>query len=146
MKAQNERNDKIAGLIQTMLSIYSTVVGSEVLKDERLLDVLSRILKLTVDCGFFVQEYTRQGTFLGACMNSEREDLTHYFPPGKAITETVSSTDASIAKYQDTFEKLGNEFAGRITTQTAVMLANVSDTVNDISEPCSSNFKRVSWY
>lgn len=42
--------------------------------------------------------------------------------------------DASITKYQDTFKELGDEFAGRITTQTALMLANVSDTVNEISK------------
>lgn len=66
VKAQQSRDDKIATLIQTLQSTYSIVVGSEILKDERLQDVLSRILKQTVDCGFFIQEYTRHGTFLGA--------------------------------------------------------------------------------
>lgn len=62
------------------------------------------------------------------------KDSTQKYLAGKAVKGTFSSTDASITKYQDTFKELGDEFAGRITTQTALMLANVSDTVNEISK------------
>lgn len=74
MKAQQERNDKIEGLIQTIQTTYFIVVGSEVIKDERLQDVLGRILKQTIDCGFFIQEYTRQGTFIGSWVDGVIED------------------------------------------------------------------------
>lgn len=65
MKAQQDRDQKITALIETLQSTYSIVAGSEILKDERLQDVLNRMLKQTVDCGFFIQEYTRGRAFTG---------------------------------------------------------------------------------
>lgn len=48
-------------LVDTMRSMYSTVIGSENLKEDKLLqDVVDRILKQTVDCGFFIQNRTRR--------------------------------------------------------------------------------------
>lgn len=143
MKAQQERNDNIAGLIQTMQSTYSIVGGSEVITDQRLQDVLSRILKQTIDCGFFIQEYIRQGSFLGTWVDGVFKDSTQRYLAGKAVQGTLSSTDASITKYQDTFKELRDEFAGRIKTQTALVLANVSEAVNEISKSLSNSSMRA---
>lgn len=70
MKAQQVRNNQITSLIQTINSTYSVVIGSEVLKDERLQDVLGRILKQTIDCGYFIQNYRDRGKFLGVWLYS----------------------------------------------------------------------------
>lgn len=63
--AQQVRNNQIASLIQTINFTYSIVIGSEVLKDEHLQDVLGRILKQTIECGYFIQNYKNRGKFLG---------------------------------------------------------------------------------
>ncbi|KZP30747.1 WD40 repeat-like protein [Athelia psychrophila] len=115
VKAQQDRDHKITALIETMQSIYYIVVGSEILKDERLQDVLIRILKQTVDCGFFIQECTRGRTFAG-----------------KAITEAFSNTDGMLSQYEETFKKLREEYTGRIATQTAVVTSKTAVTVDII--------------
>ncbi|KZP25150.1 hypothetical protein FIBSPDRAFT_394252 [Athelia psychrophila] len=66
VKAQQDRNEKITTLIETMQALYSIVVGADNLADERIQNVLERVLKQTVICAFFVQEYARRGSFAGA--------------------------------------------------------------------------------
>ncbi|KAF7966263.1 hypothetical protein HWV62_39407 [Athelia sp. TMB] len=122
VKAQQDRDNKIIALIQTMQSTYSVVIDSEVVRDARLHDVLERILKQTVDCGFFIQQYARPRSYTG-----------------KAITEVFTHTDALVAQYQSTFEQLLKEFHDRVATKTALMtvdialeLAKVAAMVKDI--------------
>ncbi|KAF7976608.1 hypothetical protein HWV62_6110 [Athelia sp. TMB] len=114
-KDQEDRDNNIVSLIQTMQSTYSIVVGSENLKDERLQEVLGRILKQTVACGFFIQTYMDGRTFAG-----------------KAVTEVFSSTDALSAQYQQTFEHLLGEFTGRVATHTALTTAQLAAKVDEI--------------
>lgn len=45
VKAQQDRDDRIASLIQTMQSTYSIVAGSGHLRDELLQEVFNRILR-----------------------------------------------------------------------------------------------------
>ncbi|KZP25176.1 hypothetical protein FIBSPDRAFT_1041650 [Athelia psychrophila] len=115
VKAQQDRNEKITTLIETMQALYLIVAGADNLADERIQNVLERVLKQTVICAFFVQEYARRGSFAG-----------------KALTEFLSSTDALVAGYQATFAKLRDEFTGRIATQTALNIDSIATTVNDI--------------
>lgn len=65
VKARQDRDDDIASLMQTMQNTYSSVVGSGHLQNERSWVALNRILKQTVACGFFLQEYTRGRTSAG---------------------------------------------------------------------------------
>ncbi|KAF7972468.1 hypothetical protein HWV62_17884 [Athelia sp. TMB] len=116
VKAQRERDNKITGLILTMQSTYKIVDGSEVVKDERLQDVLGRILKQTVDCAYFINHYTRPRSSLG-----------------KAIAESFSNTDAQTAQYQGIFEQLQEEFCGRLATKTALMTVRIAAAVDAIS-------------
>ncbi|KZP34758.1 hypothetical protein FIBSPDRAFT_709733, partial [Athelia psychrophila] len=116
VQAQSDRDAKIAQLIETMRSTYSTVLGSERLKGDPLLqDVLDLILKQTVVCGYFIQDYARRGGFAG-----------------KALKETFSNTDTLISRYQDTFKQLRENFMGRIATQTALVTFDIATTVNEI--------------
>ncbi|KAF7968096.1 hypothetical protein HWV62_31995 [Athelia sp. TMB] len=115
VKGQQDRDNNIAALAQTMQSTYSIVVGSESLKDERVQDVLDRILKQTVVSGFFIQDYARSRTFAS-----------------KAITEPFSDTDGLVARHQAAFQQLRAEFTGRVATQTALALAHLATTVNEI--------------
>ncbi|KAF7967539.1 hypothetical protein HWV62_33954 [Athelia sp. TMB] len=116
VKAQQDRDSNIANLTQTMRSTYSTVLGSHSLKDdETLQDVLDRILKQTVVCGFFIREYVSRRTSAAS-----------------VVKEIVSSTDASISQYQDTFHQLRDEYLGRISTYTVLVTKDIVTTVHDI--------------
>ncbi|KAF7972326.1 hypothetical protein HWV62_18430 [Athelia sp. TMB] len=115
VKAQQERDNKIVALIQTIQSTYAIVIGSDIVKDERLQDVLGRILKQTVECGFFIQDYARGRSFAG-----------------KVVPEAFKSTDLRVAQYQSTFEQLQREFRGRIATKTALMTVGIASTVDAI--------------
>ena len=116
-----------------MRSTYSTVIGSQNLKDdEALQDVLDRILKQTVVCGFFIREYLSRRRSAG------EHDLviwrtTAHSSLGSVVKEAVSSTDASIDQYQDTFQRLRDEYLGRISTYTALVTKDIATTVHDIS-------------
>lgn len=77
MIAQQDRDKNVATLVETMQSTYLIVVGAENLADERLQSVLERVLKQTVICAFFVQEYARRGSFGGVWHERMHNDPTH---------------------------------------------------------------------
>ncbi|KZP21256.1 hypothetical protein FIBSPDRAFT_1044218 [Athelia psychrophila] len=115
VKAQQDRDYKITALIEILKSSYSIIAGSDILKDERLQDVVNRILKQTIDCGYFIQGYAGGRTFAG-----------------KAFTETFSNTDGMVSQYEATFKQLREEYTGRIATQTAVVTSKTAATVDAI--------------
>ncbi|KZP17439.1 hypothetical protein FIBSPDRAFT_1046926 [Athelia psychrophila] len=115
VKAQQDRDYKITALIEILKSTYSIIAGSDILKDERLQDVVNRILKQTIDCGYFIQGYAGGRTFAG-----------------KAFTETFSNTDGMVSQYEATFKQLREEYTGRIATQTAVVTSKTAATVDAI--------------
>ncbi|KAF7966261.1 hypothetical protein HWV62_39403 [Athelia sp. TMB] len=115
VKDNHERNNKMAGLIETLQSTYAIVDGARVVKDDRLQDVLGRIFQQTVDCAYFIQHYARSRSSLG-----------------KAITEPFSDTDARIDEYQKQFAQFQMEFNGHITVKTALLTVGISATVDAI--------------
>ena len=68
VQAQQARNMKILGLVRAMENTYSFVVTADELKSNHVLqDIIERILKQTIKCGEFIQDYTRRnfgGTWL----------------------------------------------------------------------------------
>ena len=61
IKAQQVRDRKIFDLVTAMEETYSLAISvSELKKDERLQDIISQILRQTIECGYFIQEYTRR--------------------------------------------------------------------------------------
>ena len=62
VQAQQARNVKILGLVTTMEDTFSFVVSADELKSHHILqDIMEEILKQTIECGFFIQVYTRSG-------------------------------------------------------------------------------------
>ena len=60
VQAQQARNVKILGLVRAMEKTYSFVVSAEELKSNPVLqDIMENILKETIKCGEFIQDYTR---------------------------------------------------------------------------------------
>ncbi|KAF7978013.1 hypothetical protein HWV62_1877 [Athelia sp. TMB] len=112
VKAQKDRDSKVTNLTQIMQSTYSIILGSQTLKDdETLQDVLERILKQTVVCGFFIQDYVSRRS---------------------AVREALSSTDKMIDQYQTAFQRLRDDYLGRISTYTALVTKDVLTTVREI--------------
>ena len=58
---QQARDQKILELVASMDNTYSFVICADELKKyPALQDVLEQILKQTIECGYFIQEYTRR--------------------------------------------------------------------------------------
>jgi hypothetical protein len=71
VKGQQDRDGKISSLVRTMEDTYSFVaLVDELKKNPVLQDVVEQILKQTIECGFFIQEYARRN-FASKCKESE---------------------------------------------------------------------------
>jgi hypothetical protein len=61
VQAQQARDQKIVDLVATMETTYSFVISADELKKSPVLqDIIEQILKQTIECGYFIQEYTQQ--------------------------------------------------------------------------------------
>jgi hypothetical protein len=61
VQAQQERDQRILDLVTTMEDTYSFVASADELKKNPVLQsVVEQILKQTIECGYFIQEYTRR--------------------------------------------------------------------------------------
>ena len=61
IKAQQVRDQNILGLVTAMEETYSFAMSVKELKnDERIQDIINQILRQTIECGYFIQEYTRR--------------------------------------------------------------------------------------
>jgi hypothetical protein len=69
VQAQQARDQRILDLVTAIENTYSFVVSADELKSHPVLqDIVEQILKQTIECGYFIQEYTRRnfgGTFSG---------------------------------------------------------------------------------
>jgi hypothetical protein len=60
VRAQQNRDRKILDLITTMEDTYSFMDSMDELRKNRVLqDIVEQILKQTIECGYFIQEYMR---------------------------------------------------------------------------------------
>ena len=65
IQAQQALDRKIPDLVTAMEETYSLVISvDELKKDERLQDIINQILRQTIECGYFIQEYMRRN-FVG---------------------------------------------------------------------------------
>ena len=61
VQAEQSRDQQILVLVTAMENTYSFVVSADELKNHPVLqDVVEQILKQTIECGYFIQEYTRR--------------------------------------------------------------------------------------
>jgi hypothetical protein len=60
VQAQHAQDFKILALVKAMEKTYSFIVSADELKNSPVLqDIIVQILKQTIECGYFIQEYTR---------------------------------------------------------------------------------------
>jgi hypothetical protein len=61
VQAQQARDVKILDLVRAMEKAYSFVVSADELKNNCVLqDIMEEILKKTIECGRFIEKYTRR--------------------------------------------------------------------------------------
>jgi len=115
VKAQQVRDQRISDLVSTMEDTYSFVAFADELKANGVLqDIVEKILKQTIECGFFIQKYTQ-----------------HNFG-GRMITQPLSGTDDRITKFCDVFVCLRRNFKSRVNLNTALVLSRTTVTVDAI--------------
>jgi hypothetical protein len=60
VRAQQDRDQKILDLVTMMEDTYSFVDSMDELRKNRVLqNIVEQILKQTIECGYFIQEYMR---------------------------------------------------------------------------------------
>lgn len=60
VQAQHAQDLKILELVKAMEKTYSFIVSADELKNSSVLqDIIVLILKQTIECGYFIQNYTR---------------------------------------------------------------------------------------
>jgi len=61
IQAQQVQDQQILDLVTAMEETYSlTISANELKKDEKLQDIINQILRQSIECGYFIQEYTRR--------------------------------------------------------------------------------------
>ncbi|PFH51614.1 hypothetical protein AMATHDRAFT_46960 [Amanita thiersii Skay4041] len=111
--SQKTREDKVVRLIQRMKDMYDvvqTVQGIKVLPYVK--EVINQILGLTVQFGYFLQDYSKNST------------------TGHVIKDVVSNIDDKIALMQDMLDQLHRGLDIRLNIQSITMLADISKKVD----------------
>lgn len=120
MKKQEEADEKLLTLVETMVDIYSFVEDIALLdlpdKIKSLEDQVLAIVKQTVECSLFIQEYTATG-FCGMFGRWRVHRLISAPIVGRALRNLWTNKDKEIDELSDTLCKLKDTFYGRLTTQ-----------------------------
>ncbi|KAJ7665615.1 WD40 repeat-like protein [Mycena rosella] len=113
VKKQKETDDQIIKLVETMAEVYSFVEEIDFLpqKIKSLEDKSLAIVKQTVECALFIQEYTVNGF----C--------------NRAIRNTWMQADRQIDELSETLLKLRASFDGRLKIQSLFMSTQVLEKV-----------------
>ncbi|KIL54678.1 hypothetical protein M378DRAFT_92097 [Amanita muscaria Koide BX008] len=115
VKAQQDRDQKISDLVRTMEILYSFVALTDELAENRVLqDIVEQILKQTIECGFFIQEYSRRNF------------------GGRAIVQPFSGADDRITEFCAAFARLRVNFDSRVNLNTALVLSRTASTIDAI--------------
>ncbi|KAJ7192655.1 hypothetical protein GGX14DRAFT_594255, partial [Mycena pura] len=98
VKKQQDADDKILQLVQTMVEVYSFVedVESQFLsqKIQRLQKVVAEIIKQTLECAIFIREYTGHG-FRGRLIQNTLSDMS----------QEINGLSAAFLKLKDSFDR-----------------------------------------
>ncbi|KAJ7664193.1 WD40-repeat-containing domain protein [Mycena rosella] len=116
VKKQQETDDKLLKLVETMVEVYSFVEDADSLvqKIKSLEDKALAIAKQTVECALFIQEYTAHGF----CDRTVRNTLIH--------------ADQKIDDLSETLVKLKGAFEGRLILQSSVLSTKILEKVENL--------------
>ncbi|KIM89872.1 hypothetical protein PILCRDRAFT_812653 [Piloderma croceum F 1598] len=115
VQAQQARDQRILDLVVTMDTTYSFVVSADELKNQPVLqDIIKEILKQTIECGYFIREYTRRSF-------GER-----------VVVHPFAEFDDQIAAFCTAFADLRKDFDSRLTLSTALFLSQAMTKIDAI--------------
>ncbi|KIM84471.1 hypothetical protein PILCRDRAFT_384410 [Piloderma croceum F 1598] len=111
VQAQQARDQQILGLLTAMENTYSFVVSADELKSHPVLqDIIEQILKQTIECGYFIQEYTQRNFAV--------------------IVDPFSNVGDQTAAFCAVFAGLRKEFDSRVSPDTALVLSRTVSSVD----------------
>jgi hypothetical protein len=117
-----------------MDDIYSFVtLADELKKNDVLQATVEQILKQTIECGFFIQEYARRN-FGGLCLrdlHTTIRKLTKYYIV-RAITQPFLETGDLITKFCTEFTRLRANFDTGIGVHVTLVLSRAAPIVDAI--------------
>ena len=134
IQAQHARDQKILKLVKVMEETFSFIVSANELKThERLQDIINQILKQSIKCGYFIQDYTRHH-FGGKERHHRRRDnkMTKYLP-GRTIVQPFSRIDDQITAFCTAFTDLRTTFDSKLALNTALVLSRAVATIDATS-------------
>ncbi|KAJ7142327.1 WD40-repeat-containing domain protein [Mycena epipterygia] len=115
VKKQQDTDHKLCGLIQTMAELYSFMEDIDtILLREKIKSVeegIFAIVKQTVECALFIQEYTAHGFI------------------SRAVQSTWSHADHKIEKLSTALRDLKKSFESHLTAQSLFLSTKVLDMV-----------------
>ncbi|KAL0952820.1 hypothetical protein HGRIS_007045 [Hohenbuehelia grisea] len=133
IETQLDRDAKVRSLLATMDNLYSFVNPLEnLVKDHEELhpsleNIVTSILKQTIECVLFIQEYSGLGF------------------AGKAIKHTLSTADARIEAFKESFLNLGSSLDTGLGLQNALISLRTSHGVQELVIHNTLNPVRVDW-
>jgi hypothetical protein len=117
-----------------MEDTYSFVASADELKNHSdLQDIVKRILKQTIECGYFIHEYARRN--FGGTQELYKwcnGKFTQYRAE-RAITQAISGMDDQITAFCAAFNHLKQNFDSRVNLDTALVLSRSAVTIDAIS-------------
>ncbi|KAJ6549375.1 hypothetical protein DFH09DRAFT_988954, partial [Mycena vulgaris] len=120
VQKQQATDDKLKKLIDTMVDTYSFVEDIKALdlaqKMQSLETQTLAIVKQTVECALFIQEYTVHGF------------------GDRVVRNTLTDTDQKINDFTEVLRKLRESFHGRLTVQGLFLAAKALDTLQGLEQ------------
>jgi len=97
IQAQQARDQKILKLVMAMEETFSFIVLANELKTrERLQDIINQILRQTIKCGYFIQDYTRHHFGGKGQRHLQRDNEMTKYLPERTIVQPFSGIDDQI--------------------------------------------------
>ena len=132
--AQQARDSKIQGLVKEMGKTYSFTVSVDELKNYPVLqDIIVLMLEQTIECGYFIQEYTRSN-FGGMLVYSRFDGSMIDGQLERAIVNSIKDdVDSQITKFCTVFVNLRKDFDSRALVHVALVVSRTASSVEAIS-------------
>ena len=132
--AQQARDSKIQGLVKEMWKTYSFTVSVDELKNYPVLqDIIVLMLEQTIECGYFIQEYTRSN-FGGMLVYSRIDGSMIDGQLERAIVNSIKDdVDSHITKFCTVFANLRKDFDSRALVHVALVVSRTASSVEAIS-------------
>ena len=133
--AQQARDSKIQGLVKEMGKTYSFTVSMDELKNYPVLqDIIVLMLEQTIECGYFIQEYTRSNFGGMLLVNSSIDGSMIDGRPERAIVNSIKDdVDSQITKFCTVFANLRKDFDSRSLVHVALVVSRTASSVKAIS-------------